>query len=61
MIGTITSADWGHRVKKNLAMAFVDPAFAEIGTQVEVDVVGLPVKARVIEPCPYDAENELVR
>lgn len=61
VIGTITSAAWGHRIGKNLAMGFVDPPFAEIGRRLEVEVIGEAVPAQVIEPCPYDAPHALVR
>ncbi len=60
VVGTVTSASWGHRVKKNLAMGFVDPAFAAVGTALNVEVVGEPVAARVCEPCRYDPANERV-
>ena len=61
VVGTVTSADWGHRVGKNLAYAFVDPDCAGHGTQLKVDVLGLPEDATVIPPCPYDPENKLLR
>ena len=61
VVGTVTSADWGHRVGKNLAYAFVDPDCAEPGTQLKVDVLGMPEDAAVIPPCPYDPENKLLR
>jgi dimethylglycine dehydrogenase len=61
LVGTVTSSGWGYRVGKNLAMAFVDPDFADIGTRLQVEVIGEPVSATVCEPCLYDPENALVR
>lgn len=61
VIGTVTSADWGHRVGKNIAMGFIDPRFSTIGTQIEVEVIGKPVVANVVEDCLYDPQNLLVR
>lgn len=61
VVGTVTSASWGHRVNKNLAMGFVDAAFAGIGQELHVEVIGEPVPARVCEPCRYDPENARVR
>lgn len=61
VIGTVTSAAWGYRVGKNLAYAFVDPELAETGAELDVDVLGLPEKARVIAPSPYDPENRILR
>jgi len=61
VIGTITSADWGHRVGKNIAMGFIDPKFSTVGTQVEAEVIGKPVKAEIVNECLYDPESLLVR
>ncbi|MEO9876569.1 MAG: FAD-dependent oxidoreductase [Anderseniella sp.] len=61
VIGTVTSAAWGHRVNKNLVMGFVDPSCANRGCALQVEVIGEPVPARVCDPCRYDPENECVR
>lgn len=60
-IGTITSAAWGHRVQKNLAMGFVEPNFAAIGTELGVEIIGTAFPARVCDPCQYDPSNKRVR
>ena len=59
--GTVTSVAWGHRVGKNMAYAFVDPAAAHIGDELTADVLGLPVKATVIDPCTYDLAGDRVK
>lgn len=61
VVGTITSGDWGHRTGLNLAYAFVDPAFAENGAQMQLDLCGTLVNATVIPPSPYDANLSRVR
>lgn len=61
VVGTVTSADWGHRVAKNLAMGFVKPEYAEIGTALSVEVIGEQHDAVVIPSCAYDAEHSLMR
>ncbi|MCB1450182.1 MAG: FAD-dependent oxidoreductase [Nitratireductor sp.] len=61
VVGTVTSADWGHRVGKNIAMGFIDPALSETGTKIHVEVIGRPVLAHVVEDCLYDPENLLVQ
>ncbi|MEM0944653.1 MAG: aminomethyltransferase family protein, partial [Pseudomonadota bacterium] len=61
VVGTVTSAAWGHRVAKNLAMGFVDPAQAAEGTEMDIDLLGKRFGARVIAPCQYDPENARVR
>jgi dimethylglycine dehydrogenase len=53
-IGTVTSAQWGHRLGINLAYAFVDPSHSAIGNQLHVDMYGDLIGAQVIAPSPYD-------
>ncbi len=61
VVGTVTSAAWGYRVRENLAMAFVDADLAGEGTQLDVLVLGDALPAEVVVPCRYDAENRRVR
>ncbi len=61
VVGTVTSGDWGHRVGKNLAFAFVNPGWAEIGSQMQLDLCGTMVPAQVIAPAPYDPEFTKLR
>ncbi|MCP5075115.1 MAG: FAD-dependent oxidoreductase, partial [Rhodobacteraceae bacterium] len=61
VVGTVTSADWGHRCGKNIAMAFVDADCAGVGTDLQVEVIGEPIVAKVVDPCLYDPDNQLVR
>ena len=60
-IGSITSAAWGYRTGKNLAMAYVDPAHAAPGAEVEVLLIGDTTRATVCPLCVFDAENTLPR
>jgi dimethylglycine dehydrogenase len=57
IVGSVTSAAWGHRVGMNLAMGFVEPSFAALGSNLSVEVVGHTYAAKVREPCIYDPEN----
>lgn len=61
VVGTVTSAAYGHRTGENLAMGFVEPACAEIGAKLSVLVLGDVANAVVVDPCRYDPENHLVR
>ena len=54
VVGTVTSADWGHRTGKNLAMAYVEPALSLPGTDLYVDVLGHAVQAKVCARMIYD-------
>ncbi|WP_227268541.1 GcvT family protein [Roseobacter weihaiensis] len=59
VVGTVTSGAWGHRVGKNIAYAFIDPAHAAKGTALEVDVIGLRVAAQVTEQALYDPQMSI--
>jgi dimethylglycine dehydrogenase len=61
VVGTITSGDWGHRTRLNLAYAFVEPRFSAPGTTMHLDLCGDLVPAEVIPPCPYDPEFSRIR
>lgn len=61
VVGTVSSGDWGHRTGLNLAYAFVDAPLAVVGTALDIDVIGMEVLAKIIEPCPYDPGNTLPR
>ena len=58
-VGSITSAAWGYRINKNLAMAYVDPQHATEGNFLEVQLIGKPVPARVCKPCMFDPGNTI--
>lgn len=60
-VGSVTSAGWGYRAQKNLAMAYVEPQFAETGSVVEVFLIGKKTRAVVVELCQYDADNRIPR
>ncbi|MEM7195836.1 MAG: FAD-dependent oxidoreductase [Pseudomonadota bacterium] len=60
-IGSVTSGGFGHRVQKNLAMAFVDPEAASPGTPCQVRILGEHYSARIVEPTLYDPSNTRVR
>jgi aminomethyltransferase len=51
-IGVVTSGSPAPFLKKNIALAYVPLAYTEIGTEVAIEVRGLPVKAIVV-PTPF--------
>jgi dimethylglycine dehydrogenase len=48
-------------VGRNIAMGFVEPAFAAEGTRLTVEVIGEPIFAVVVPECLYDPGNARVR
>ncbi|MEM7293201.1 MAG: FAD-dependent oxidoreductase [Pseudomonadota bacterium] len=57
LVGTISSAGWGHRVGKNIATGFVDTDCSEFGGSLEVDIVGQRHAATVVEEVLYDPDS----
>jgi dimethylglycine dehydrogenase len=60
VVGTVTSASFGHRTQKNLAMAYLDKAHCAPGISLKLLRLGKPVAAAVISSGPYDPKNERI-
>ena len=61
MIGRATSGCFGHSIGKSLALAYVKKGNGEIGTELEVEILGERCPARVINESPCDPENKNLR
>lgn len=61
VIGFVTSAGYGHRIGKNIALAFVNTPFDDVGTVVEIEVFGNRETGIVAEEPLFDANNERLR
>ncbi len=61
MVGRVTSGGFGFRTGKSIALAMVRPDLAEIGTELDIYILGDTFKATVIEESPYDPENKILR
>lgn len=59
--GSVTSGGWGHRTGCNIAMGWVDPDHAAIGTRLTIDILGRAQPATIVEPSLYDPDNSRVR
>jgi dimethylglycine dehydrogenase len=60
-IGVTTSGAYGHRVRKSLLFACVEPQFAVPGSIFDVLVQGARRQATVLEQAAYDPENLRMR
>ncbi|MEO0342778.1 MAG: FAD-dependent oxidoreductase [Pseudomonadota bacterium] len=62
IIGETTSGAWGYRVNKSIALGMVRADMAVEGTEVEIDIYGQKVKARIEADQPlWDPANERLR
>jgi dimethylglycine dehydrogenase len=60
-IGRATGGGYGWRLKKSLVLGLVRPDLAEVGTELEIEILGKRYKTTVIEESPYDPTNEKIR
>jgi dimethylglycine dehydrogenase len=60
-IGVATSGAYGHRVKKSLAFACVEPQFALPGSLLEILIQGERRTATVLETAAFDPDNARMR
>ena len=61
MVGRATSGNYGPRLDKSFVMAMVPPALADLGTKLEIDVLGARHPATVVQESPYDPDNQKLR
>jgi len=61
LVGRATSGGYGWRLGKSLALAMVKPELADIGTEMEIKILGQKYKVTVIEESPFDPTNERLR
>jgi len=61
VVGRATSGNYGPRLDKSIALAMVGPDHTEVGTGLEIDILGTVHRCTVIEESPYDPENERLR
>jgi len=60
-VGFVTSGGYGHCVGKSLALALIDVEHAEIGADLEAQVVGVRRQATIIPDSPYDPSGAAMR
>ena len=61
VVGRATGGNYGFRIQKSIALAMVNPKYAEPGTKLTMDILGTMHDVTVIEESPYDPTNEKLR
>ncbi len=59
--GLVTSAAFGHRVGKPLALAYLKPGVRDSGVALTARVLDEHVQARILKSVPYDPDNSRMR
>lgn len=61
VVGRATGGGFGFRVQKSLALGMVPPELADLGTSLEIDILGKTYPATVVPDSPFDPKNERLR
>jgi dimethylglycine dehydrogenase len=61
LVGRVTSGGFGWRIGASLALAMVKPAYATVGTELKVKILGTLYDAKVVPESPFDPDNALLR
>ena len=61
IVGRATSGYYGHALKKSLAIGYVKPEFAPVGTQLQIEILGERKSATVLVDSPFDPENTALK
>jgi dimethylglycine dehydrogenase len=57
IVGRATSGYYGHTIKKSLAIGYVLPEYAAVGTELQMEILGLRRRATVLVESPFDPDN----
>ena len=57
IVGRATAGSYGHILRKSLAIGYVEPKFAAVGTKLAIEVLGERKQATVLIDSPFDPDN----
>ncbi len=57
MIGRATAGSYGHFLKESLAIGYVQAGYGQIGTKMEIEILGNRYNCAVVENSPHDPNN----
>lgn len=60
-VGMTSSGGYGHRVGKSLAMGYVEPELAKVGTKMEVEILDRRFPAEVVPMPLFDPKNQRLK
>jgi dimethylglycine dehydrogenase len=61
LVGRATAGSYGHTLGKSLALAYVTPDNAAVGTALDIEILGERKRATVLGESPYDPRSERLR
>ena len=57
IVGRATAGGYGHVLGKSMAIGYVEPEYAAVGTSLVIEVLGERKRATVLVDSPFDPEN----
>ena len=61
LVGRATAGYYGHVLGKSLALGYVKTARSEVGTALEIEILGQRRRATVLVESPLDPDNQKLR
>ena len=61
MVGRATGGNYGFRLEQSLALAMVRPDLGDVGTALEIEILGDRYPAKVVPESPWDPKNARLR
>jgi len=61
LAGRATAGAYGHVLGKSLALAYVNPQYAEVGGELQIEILGERRNATVLVESPFDPGNQRLR
>lgn len=61
VVGRATGGGFGFRLNESLALGMVRPDLADVGTELEIEILGRNYSARVVIESPFDPKQERLR
>jgi dimethylglycine dehydrogenase len=61
LVGRCTNGTYGWRLGKSIALAMVQPELGEIGSELDIPILGKTHRAVVVEESPFDTANSRLR
>jgi len=60
-VGRVSSGAYGHCVGASLALCFIKTDYATAGTELDIAILGMPHRAKILEHAPFDPKGERLR
>ncbi len=61
LVGRATAGYYGHALQKSLGLGYVKTDFANVGTELQIEILGERKRATILVDSPYDPENKDLR